>query len=68
MQMIGELSEVIVCYRTAMPIDHQHPRRGAFGERLLGDEFWRKMEVEVGNEHGLWVTWSRPPSAGSTSE
>jgi hypothetical protein len=31
----------------------QHAGRVAAGKRLLSNEFFRKMEVEVGNPHGF---------------
>ena len=52
MQMSRKILEVIVFYRSGLAIEDEHPRGRAIGERLLGDEFGRKMKIEVGDEHG----------------
>ncbi len=50
-EIAGEIPEPAVFPLSGGAIDHQHPRSGAFGEGFLGDEFFRKMVVEIGNEH-----------------
>jgi hypothetical protein len=34
-----------------LAVDHQHPRGGAVGERLLCDQFFGEMVVEIGKQH-----------------
>jgi hypothetical protein len=51
-QMSGKIGEQIVLDRAGLPVEHQHPRGAAIGERLLRNQFRRKMEIEVGDEHG----------------
>ena len=62
-EMSRKTSEEIVFYGVALAIKNQHARRGAISERLLRDEFRRKIKVKVGDEHGS-VDVEPAPSAG----
>ena len=53
MQMSWEISEMVVFYCASLAVKHQHSRSRTISERLLCDEFRRKVKVEVGDEHGV---------------
>ena len=55
-QMSRKILEEIVFYRADFVIEDEHSRCRAIGERLLGDEFRRKMKIEVGDEHRVGGT------------
>jgi hypothetical protein len=48
-----EIGEAAVCERIFGAIQDQHAAGAAFGGRLLGDEFFWQVEVEVGDAERL---------------
>jgi hypothetical protein len=52
-QQLREVAEVAIGILAAGPQQMQHSGVVAGGEGLLGDKFVGKMEVEVGNQHGV---------------
>src|SRR5438477_92041 len=50
-QMLGEIPELIISKCPGAPVQHEHSRSRPIRERLLCDEFFRKMKIEVGDEH-----------------
>lgn len=52
-QEIGKVAEVAVLIVAALALQVQHAGTVAGGERPLGDEFGRKVEIEIGDQHGL---------------
>ena len=51
LQELREVCEEVVAQTAGCAIQHQHPARSALGGRVLGDEFFGQIEVEVGDEH-----------------
>jgi hypothetical protein len=50
-QELGDVAEGAMLDLTGGAVNDHHAGRGAVGERFAGDEFRRKMVVEVGGEH-----------------
>jgi hypothetical protein len=50
-KMFGQTAKVIVTRSASASIQNQHARRGAVRERLLRNELFGKMEIEVRDEH-----------------
>jgi hypothetical protein len=53
MQQVGEVAEQAIGITAAGALQVQHARRVAGGEGFLGDEFVGKVEVKIGNQHGV---------------
>jgi tRNA N6-adenosine threonylcarbamoyltransferase len=51
MHIGGEIPEVAILPGALRAIDHQHPRAVAFRERLLGDQLFGQIIIEVINTH-----------------
>lgn len=54
-QKIGKIAEMAVVKLSGCAVEVQHAGTIACGKRLLGDEFFGKMEVEIRNQHSLRV-------------
>lgn len=52
-EQIGKVAKIAVVIFAGGALQVQHAGAVAGGERLLGDEFLGKMEVEIGNLHGF---------------
>lgn len=62
MNVAGEIAKVAIGPSACGAIDDEQPRTGSVGERLLSDEFFGKIEVEVGDEQislCSWLGWDR---------
>jgi hypothetical protein len=55
--------------QVAATVEVEHARGGAIGQRLARNQFIRKVEIEVGNEHMAIVTQQgrAPPSADTAN-
>ncbi len=53
LQNVGEFTEQAIRISAAGSLQVQHAGAVACGEGLLGDEFAGKVEVEIGNPHGV---------------
>jgi len=53
LQQIGELAELAIRPVAAGALQMQHAGGVAGSKGLLGDEFFREVKVEVGDQHGL---------------
>ncbi len=62
---IGKVAELAVLIRAGGAFEVQHAGTVARGERLLGDEVFGEMEVEIGNQHGLRLQEVKGARAGS---
>ena len=54
-QQLREVAELAIGILAAGPQQMQHTGVVAAGKRFLGNEFAGKMEVEVGNQHGVRI-------------
>ena len=64
-----EIAEDAVFPLAGGAIDHEHPRRGAVGQRFLGDEIVGEVVVEVGQEHfKSTVNWKHAERHASPSK
>src|SRR5215472_10206883 len=50
-QKVGEVNELLVGPRAAIAAEMQHTRSAAINQRLLRDQLFGKMKIEVGNQH-----------------
>src|SRR5256885_1333119 len=50
-KMLGEISESIISERASPAVQDKHPRSRPIRERLLRNEFFGKMKIEIGDEH-----------------
>ncbi len=50
-KMCGQAAKLIVAISASASIQDQHARRGAVRERFLCDELFRKLKIEVRDEH-----------------
>ena len=53
LQKVGEVAEQAIGIAATGPLQVQHAGAVACGEGFLGDEFVGKVEVEIGNPHGV---------------
>jgi hypothetical protein len=53
LEKVGEFAEQAIGVAAAGALQVQHAGAVAGGEGFLGDEFTGKMEVEIGNPHGV---------------
>ena len=51
LEKIFKVPKLFVANLTGRAVDDQHARGGPVGERLLGDQFFREVESEVGGLH-----------------
>ena len=49
------MAEHAIVPRATRAVDDQHSGSGAIGERLLGDEFFGEMVIEVGKNHAASI-------------
>ena len=49
--MLGEIPESIISERASPAVQDKHPRSRPIRERLLRNEFFGKMKIEIGDEH-----------------
>ena len=50
-KMLGEVPESIISERASPAVQDKHPRSRPIRERLLRNEFFGKMKIEIGDEH-----------------
>jgi hypothetical protein len=51
LEELREVGEEVVAEGAGGAVEDQHPAGAALGGRVLGDQFFRQVEVEVGDEH-----------------
>ena len=51
MEVGRKVTEGVILPGARLAVDHQHARGGAVGERLLCDQFFGEMVVEIGKQH-----------------
>ena len=49
----GEISELLIFKMAARPREMQQPGAAAAGQRLLGDQLFREVEIKIRNQHQL---------------
>jgi hypothetical protein len=58
-QQIARLEEIrkagkyLICQRASLPVEHQHPAGAAIGRRVLGDQLFGEVEMEIRDKHFL---------------
>jgi len=58
-KMCREISELIICESASRPIQHKHARSRPVCKRLLRNQLFWKMKIEVGDEHVSLILLAR---------